>query len=106
MSQHRRRAQLPQRLLDKVKSSEYSEFFGHVLFVAGGGLTGLRCGLRRPSLHKDKAKHGHPVDVQYSLKDGILTRAEFLRGVPSIPVHIAHFDPETGKKFSTVLDCY
>ena len=86
MPNHRRSERLPQRLIDKVKASDYSEFFGNVHFIHG------------------KSLFRKPRDIQYTLKDHILTRSEFLRGVPSIPIHIAHFDPDTGKRFSTILD--
>ena len=92
MPQHRKSEVLPQKLIDKVKSSNYSEFFGNVHTILGGGLTGMR--------HKR-----NPIDIQYTLKDNILTRTEFLSGIPAIPLHMAHFDANTGKRFSTVLDC-
>ena len=107
MPRHRRSQCLPKRLLERVKASDYSEFFGHVHTILGGGLRGARCLLARPLLPEGgRARRGAPLDVQYTLKDGILTRAEFVRGLPAIPVHIAHFDPGTGKRFSTVLDCF
>lgn len=107
MPQHRRSEVLPQRLIDRVKAGESSPFFGHVLAVAGGGLRGLRSpvfGLRLSGGRKSPI--GHPIDVQYSLMGHILTRVEFLRGEPAIPIHMAHFDPITGQKFSTMIDCY
>lgn len=125
MPQHRRSEVLPKRLIDRVKASESSPFFGHVLTVAGGGLRGLRHNVRKKrTCAQDreailassvfglqlsggrKAPVSHPIDVQYSLMDHILTRVEFLRGEPAIPLHIAHFDPVTGKRFSVILDCY
>ena len=107
MPRHRRSECLPKRLVEKVKASDYSEFFGNVHTVLGGGLRGARCGAVRPLLPDGRrAKRGAPLDIQYTLKDDILTRAEFVRGLPAIPVHIAHFDPDTGKRFSTVLDCF
>jgi|GEM_PF-5848570 len=105
MPQHRRSERLPQRLLDKVKASEANEVLGLVYTVFGGGLKGPRVGLQKPKHHM--ARRGMPLDIQYSLKDDILTRTEFLRDeLASIPVHMAHFDPVTGRRFSTILDCY
>jgi len=108
MPQHRRSERLPERLLEKIKASERDPFFGHILTVGGGGLTGHRVGLIRPNPHTgEKPKVGTPIDVQYTLKDHILTRTEFLRDeLAAIPLHMAHFDPETGKRFSVVLDSY
>ena len=101
---------MPKRLLDAVRSGPYSEFHGNTLAIDGGGLKGARYGAHRPRLHDgSKPRVGTPKDVQYSLKDGILTRAEFVpgsRGKPSMPVHIAHFDSITGKRFSVVIDRY
>lgn len=105
MPQHRRKERLPQRLLDTIKSSQSSEFFGQVYFVEGGKMA--RHGIFRPKLPDgSKPKRGTPIDVQYTHKDGIITRTEFARGEAAIPVHMAHFDAETGQKFSTILDCY
>ena len=101
MPQHRRKEKLPQRIIDAVKSSAHSEFFGKTLMVEGA-----RCNFLRPKVRGVKAKRGSPLDVQYSLKDGIISRTEFVRGEPSIPVHLAHFDPDSGVRFATVLDCY
>ena len=107
MPQHRRSERLPQRLIDRVRASDYSEFFGHIHTVPGGGIRGPRYGFLRPILpNGGKPKRGSPMDVQYTLRDHILTRTEFLRGEPSIPVHMAHFDPDSGQRFSTVLDCF
>lgn len=107
MPQHRRSERLPQRILDNVHNGQNHEFFGRIHTVLGGGLRGPRVGFLRPKLHNSaKAGIGAPIDVQYTLKDHILTRTEFLRGVPSIPIHMAHFDPVTGKRFSTVIDCF
>ncbi len=107
MPRHRRSEHLPRRLIERIKASEYSEFFGHVYTALGGGLMGARYLLTRPFLPNGKrARIGAPMDVQYTLKDQILTRTEFVRGAPSLPVHMAHFDPETGKRLSTVLDCF
>jgi hypothetical protein len=77
-----------------------------VLTVAGGGLRGPRVGLLRPLISGKRARIGLPIDIQYTLKDHILTRTEFLRSVPAIPIHMAHFDADTGKRFSTIIDCY
>jgi len=105
MPRHRRSEVLPQRLLDKVKSSPKHAALGHVCTVHGGGLRGSRCGLLRPKLHNGlKAKLLAPIDIQYALKDNILARTEFLRGEPSIPVHMALFDPDNGQRFSTIID--
>ncbi len=105
MPRHRRSERLPQRLVDKVKASDYSEFFGRIHAIDGGGLAGPRYGLKRPVLPDGgKPGVGAPMDVQYTLKDHFITRTEFVRGEPAIPVHMAHFDAETGKRFSTVLD--
>jgi hypothetical protein len=102
MPRHRNSERLPEDLLEKVKASPHSEFFGHV-HGASSGLS--RYLLSRPKLGKNKkAALLAPFDVQYSLKDGILTRTEFLRGKPAIPVHMAHYDPATGKRFSVVFD--
>ncbi len=107
MPQHRRSEILPQRLLDKVRSSPRHVALGHVCAVRGGGLMGGRCGFLKPKLHNGlKANLGSPIDIQYALRDNILARTEFLRGDPAIPVHLALFDPETGQRFSTVIDCY
>jgi hypothetical protein len=102
MPRHRNSERLPEGLLEKVKASPSSEFFGRVHGV-GSGLR--RYLLSRPKLGRNrKAALFAPFDVQYSLKDGILTRTEFLRGEPAIPVHMAHYDSQTGKRFSVVLD--
>ncbi len=107
MPQHRRTKKLPQRLIDKVRSSDYSEFFGYVYIIEGGGLRGPRYGAIRPRLHDGtKPKMGTPMDVQYVLKEEIITRVEFVRDEPLIPVHMAHFDAATGKRFADILDCY
>jgi len=104
MPQHRRSEILPQRLLEKVRSSPKHVALGHVCTVRGGGLRGSRYSFIRPMHNGAKPKFGAPMDVQYTLKDNILSRTEFLRGEPSIPMHMAHFDPETGQRFSTVID--
>lgn len=105
MPQHRRSEVLPQRLICKVRASEEHPFFGRLLTVPGGGFLGAHVGLLKPK--HAKADFGTPIDVQYSLKGSILTRAEFLRGeLASIPIHISHFDPETGKRFSIILDSF
>lgn len=107
MPRHRRSETLPERLLERIKAGTLSEFFGRLHTIGGGGMAGSRCGFFRPLLPDGtKPRRGAPVDIQYVLKDGIVTRTEFLRGEPSIPLHIAHFDPETGKRFSTILDLY
>ncbi len=105
MPQHRRRERLPQRLIDRVRASNGSEPFGRAHTIGGAGLRGPRYGLSRPLMPDgERAAWGRPMDVRYSLRDGIITRAEFVRSEPSVPVHIAHFDAETGKRFATVLD--
>jgi len=107
MPQHRRTEKLPQKLIDKVRSSAYSEFFGYVYVVEGGGLRGPRYGVIRPKLRDgSKPKIGASIDVQYILKEEIITRVEFVRGEPSIPIHMAHFDAATGKRFANILDCF
>jgi hypothetical protein len=93
MPHHRRSEILPQRLLDKVRSASEHAALGRVHMIRGGGLRGSRKGL-----------FGKPIDVQYSLKDSILTRTEFLRDNVAIPMHMAHFDPESGKRLGIVLD--
>lgn len=104
MPQHRRSQKLPQRLLGRVRSSPSSPF-GRIHTIRGGGLRGSRCGFIRPLLNDGgKPRIGAPMDVQYSLDGGILTRTEFVRGEPSIPIHMAHFDATTGRRFSTVID--
>ncbi len=109
MPRHRSSEKLPNRLIDTIRSAlgEESPAHGRVHTVFGGGLTGKRLGISRPAMPGGKtAPAGAPLDVYYTLKDGIITRAEFVRGEPSIPVHIAHFDAGTGMRFSTVLDCF
>jgi len=101
MPQHRRKEKLPQRLLDRIKASDYSEFFGHGLL-----LNGAHANFLRPKINGKKVPRGSSIEVQYSLKDHVVTRTEFLQGLPSIPIHMSHFDSETGQRFSTVLDCY
>jgi hypothetical protein len=101
MPHHRNSEKLPEGLLEKVKSSPHSVFSGHTLTIPGGGLR--RYWLSRPKLG-DKGSAFMPYDVEYTLKDDILTRTEFARGKAAIPVHMSHHDPKTGKRFATVLD--
>jgi hypothetical protein len=109
MPRHRRSERLPKRLLNKVRLSPYFESLGWVYDIPGGGLTGPRFGpFTRPVLPNGrKPRIGAPLDVQYSLKDNILTRAEFARHGPvSVPLQIANFDPDSGKRLGTVLDAF
>jgi hypothetical protein len=104
MPQHRRSEKLPQRLIDKITASEEHSFFGQLHLVPGGGLRGARVGLLKPK--HEKASRGKPIDVQYTFKDHVITRTEFLRDSIAVPLHIAHFDPETGFRIGNSLDLY
>lgn len=109
MPRHRRSERLPHRLINKVRLSPYSESLGWVYEVPGGGLVGPRFGpFSRPTLpNGEKPKIGAPIDIQYSLKENVLTRTEFTRfGSVSVPLQIANFDPSSGKRLGTLLDVF
>jgi len=102
MPKHRNSEKLPKDLMEKIKASPYSEYFGNVYFVKGNGIR--RFGMSRPIVNGFTPKPWQAMDIQYTLQNNIISRTEFLRGEPSIPVHIANYDSESGKKFATILD--
>jgi hypothetical protein len=97
MPNHRRSEELPQKLISTIRASSEHDLFGRIHTIIGGGLKGARVALHK----KERFK---PVDIQYAFNNHVITRTEFIRGMPSIPIHIAHFDPESGKRLGISLD--
>lgn len=91
---------LPKDVAYRLDLSEEDPFFGKSFSVEGGRL------IRRPKKLKDLLTRGQKTQIQYSMQDNILSRTEFVQTKPAIPVHMAHYDAETGKRFAVVVDYF
>lgn len=95
MPNHRKKEKLPRELLERIRTSPEHPVFGKIHIVRGGGL--------RNSV---RSLVGRPRDTYYSSDGHILTRVEFLRGEPAIPLHIANFDASSGKRLGICYDSF